>query len=276
MHIANMDDELRSEVTAALQQYCETVSEHNLLSLRTLVETMEAQPLPPHCSASVAETLHMQELRRLLQGAVPEGVRSPRDLLKDEFRAELIKRASLDGLSHFPVNNELREEYFAVIRSHVEEQNVQAAEFPPPDLQYLCMLTSGVTGPGLPHHRESQQFDFVSPIEDNQIEEMSEYVVVPLRDDEEGGYNELTDLWEDWDITVAVKIGGGPQWGGSWVLYCRNEDNDQWAWRYGVHDEDWCSELHDSMTSFLGFYAHFKEQTEDEVKRSVRDLKGLL
>lgn len=274
-----MDNERRTSIAAALSQYRETVSQQNLLSLRVIVESMEARPLPPRFTEKVAQALHKQELHRYLQGAVPESVQAPRDLLADNVRAELVALARLDGVSHDPVNLGQREDYFAAVGARIAEMSVQVAEFPPADLAYLCTLVSGVTGPGLPDHREAQQFAFVSPIEDEQLEHMLENVTIPLRDDGEGGEgNELTDVWEDWEIAVAFKIGGGPRsWGGSYALYCRDDDgNEQWKWRYGVHDGDWCSEVYDGVEEFLAFYAHFNAQTEEEVKKDITGLNGLL
>jgi len=194
----------------------------------------------------------------------------------------------LDGVTHSPINLKQREEYFAAIRTRIPE-NVELAEFPPPDLAYLCTLVSGITGPGISYHHDAQQFAFISPIEnEQQLEEMVEAVVVPIRDDGSGRppepsdfgvtYNQLTDIWTDWEIAVSFKIGGGPRWGGSYALYCRREEEDHdepLKWRYGVHDEDWQSDVYDSVEEFLGFYAHFKEQTEQEVTRDIRSLTGI-
>ncbi|KAF8866262.1 hypothetical protein BDZ45DRAFT_735544 [Acephala macrosclerotiorum] len=244
-----MDEERRTKIATALQQYRET-------------------------SASLAQTLRMQELHRQIY--VPKSVTSPQDLLQDDVLADLIRRAGLDGVFDYLVNLKLREEYFAAIWTRIPE-NVEVAEFPPADLEYLCTLVSGITGPGLPYHREMKQFDFVFPIEDNQLEDMVENVTVPIRYVEEGGSNELTFIWEDWEIAVAFKVGGGPRsWGGSYALYCRHEENEQWKWRYGVHDEDWRSDVYDSVEEFLGFYAHFEEQTEEEVRKQTKSLRAVL
>lgn len=102
------------------------------------------------------------------------------------MRVELIRRARLDGVAHRPVNLKQREEYFAGIQTRIAE-NVGVAEFPPANLEYLCTLVSGITGPGLPYHRTAQKFAFVSSIEDENMEYMLEDVTVPIRDDEGGG-----------------------------------------------------------------------------------------
>ena len=265
-----MDKERRTKIATALHQYRETVSHHSFFLLRILVECIEAQPPPPHCSASTAQRVCLQEFHQYLRGAVPESVKSPRDLLNNNVRAELTRRASLDGVSHFPVNLEQREEYFATLRTYIAEINVEAARFPPADLEYLCTLVSGISGPGLPYNRESQQIDFVSSINNHELKDMVEDVTVPVRDYEGGGYNKITYSWEDWEIAIAVKIGGGNiSNGGSYALYCRNEDNKQWMWRYGIYDEDWYSDVFDSVKEFLGFYAHFREQTEEEVRKDI-------
>jgi hypothetical protein len=188
-----MDKERRTKIATALHQYRETVSQHSFFLLHILVEDLEAQPPPPKCSASVAQRLRIQEIHQFLQGAVPESVKSPRDLLNDNVRAELIRRASLDGVCHYSVNLKQREEYFAAVQTRIAEMNVKVAEFPPANLEYLCTLVSGITGPGLPYNRESQQIAFVSPIEEYGLKEMAEAVTVPIRDDEEGGYNECID-----------------------------------------------------------------------------------
>ncbi|KAG5771237.1 hypothetical protein H9Q72_002145 [Fusarium xylarioides] len=102
-------------------------------------------------------------------------------------------------------------------------------------------------------------------------------VGVPIRNDtEEGEHNQLTWLWEDWEIAIAFKMGGGPcGWGGSFALYSRGEEKKERKWRYGVHDEEWYSDVYDNVEGFLGFYAHFNEQTEDDLKDDISSLEGL-
>jgi hypothetical protein len=285
-----MDEERRTKIASALQQYRETVSQHNIILIRAVVQAVEALPVPPKCSESQAQQLRMRECSRVIGGAIPESATSPPHLVDDDdVLAEVIQRHHLDGVAHSPVNLEQREEYFAAIRTHIPE-NVELADFPPPpDLAYLCTLVSGIIGPGISYNHDAQQFAFISPIESRQqLKEMVEAVVVPIRNDGSGKppqpsdfgvtYNQLTDIWADWEIAVAFKIGGGPRWGGSYALYCRREEDDHdepLKWRYDVHDEDWQSDVYDSVEEFLGFYAHFKEQTVQEVKRGIRSLTGM-
>ncbi|KAH8696550.1 hypothetical protein BGW36DRAFT_398071 [Talaromyces proteolyticus] len=230
-----MDEERRTKIVTALRQYRETVLQHNLFLLRIL---------------------------------------SPRGLLNDNVRTEFIRLASLDGVCNLAVNLKQREEYFTGLRNRIAEKNVEVAELPPVDLEYLCTLVSGITGPGLPLHREAQQTDFVSSIEDGGLSDMTENVTVPIRDNEVESYNDFIDLWEEWEVSIAFKIGGSLFWGGSYALYCRNQNNEQWNWRYAVHDGDWRSNLYDSVEEFLGFYAHFGEETEEDIRKEIRRLLG--
>jgi hypothetical protein len=131
-----MDEERRTKIVTALHQYRETVSQHSFFLLRILVEGMEAEPFPPGVSVSVAQTLRIEEFCQYrLSGAVPESVKSPRDLLNDDVRAKLVRRARHDGVAHCPVNLKLREEYFAFIRTRIAEKNVEVAQFTPADLE---------------------------------------------------------------------------------------------------------------------------------------------
>ncbi|OIW32847.1 hypothetical protein CONLIGDRAFT_695032 [Coniochaeta ligniaria NRRL 30616] len=228
-----MDDERRASIEAALRRYRETVTQHSVSLLHTL---------------------------------------SPRDLLDDDVRDKVIRRTGMDGLGGRPeVNLKGREEYFAAIRTRIAELNVEVAEFPPADLAYLCTLTDGITGPGLPYERVSRQIEFLSPFEEGGF---GNSVGVPVRYDEDGDeelsekYDELTWIWTDWEVAVAFQFGGAPFTGGSLALYCR-KDGKEWKWRYGIYDDDWCSDAYDSVEEFLDYYAHFREQTEEEVRKDV-------
>lgn len=77
------------------------------------------------------------------------------------------------------------------------------------------------------YYCEQQPFDFVTPVEDMSLENMNDSVVVPIRKDEDWAgedldnleeFNELTFIWEDWEIAVAFKI-GACYWGSSYVLF---------------------------------------------------------
>ena len=104
-----------------------------------------------------------------------------------------------------------------------------------------------------------------------------EAVRVPVRNDAvEGKHNQLTWLWEEQEIAIAFKIGGGPcGWGGSYALYCKN-GREQWKQRYGVHDEEWYSDVYENVEGFFGFYVHFNKQTEEELEDDITSLSALV
>lgn len=151
----------------------------------------------------------------------------PRDLLREDVRAELISSCDMDGVSHGHVTP--RAEWFAGVRIRISELNVAVSEFPPADLEYLCTLVNGIIGPGLPYRRMQRQFHFLTPYRPELLPDLLESVIIPVRnngsEDGEGDgfankkYNSLSCVWEDWDIAIAFKLGGGPHWGGSWALY---------------------------------------------------------
>ncbi|KAF4943842.1 hypothetical protein FGADI_13122 [Fusarium gaditjirri] len=270
-----MNEERREQIATALRRYRETVLQHNLFLLRTLVEKVEAEPIPPNCTEPAAQSLRMQAIQELIE--VPESIEAPREILDESVIPSLISSASLEGVDDDPVDPSLRREYFTGIKASIAERGVEVTEFPPSDLEYLCTLVSGITGPGLPFHRETSQLDFITPLRPGKMKAMIQAVGVPAGSDAEGHHNQLTGLWEDWEIAIVFKIGGGPRgWGGSYALYSRNEDNEQWKWRYGVHDEEWCSDVYDNVEEFLGFYAHFNEQTEGDLEDDITGLEGLV
>ncbi|KUJ15118.1 uncharacterized protein LY89DRAFT_685938 [Mollisia scopiformis] len=276
----NVDQERRTRIESALQQYRETVSQHNVTLIRAYVRAVAAQPVPGNWSEDTAQTMRMRECSRALRIQFPESV-SPQQLLDDDnVIAELVRTKYLEGVSSYPVNLEQREEYFAKVGTRVREI-IDVAEFPPADLAYLCTLVSGITGPGLSYHHDAQVFDFISPIKHAQmVDEMAQAVIVPIRYDYSGSADQTTDqltfVWEEWNIAVAFQIGSGPQTGGSFALYCRRvEANDEpFKWRYGIHVDHWGSEVYDSVEEFLGFYGHFKEQTEQDIVRDMRPVTG--
>ncbi|EXK46441.1 hypothetical protein FOXG_10948 [Fusarium oxysporum f. sp. lycopersici 4287] len=254
-----MNQERREQIAAALRQYREMVLQHNSFLLCTLVEKVEAQPAPPNCPESVAQELRMQAINELIE--VPESIKLLLDVLDEGVISLLISSASLEGVDDDPVDPSLRREYFAGLKAKIEERGVEVAEFPPSDLEYLCTL-----------------FDFITPLRRGKMKDMMEAVGVPVRNDAgEVEHNQLTWLWEEWEIAIAFRIGGGPRgWGGSYALYCKNKDREQWKWRYGVHDEEWYSDVHENVEGLFGFYAHFNEQTEEELEDDITSLSALV
>ncbi|KAK5111609.1 hypothetical protein LTR85_011787 [Meristemomyces frigidus] len=273
-----LDRRRKTKIANALHQFRQTVTQHNFNTIRIMVGGL------------TGKGGRIGPLSRNL-GPLPASVVLPRVILRDDIRAELIRQARLDGVCHQAVDPQARAEFLVAVRNRILEENVDRAleVFPPPDLEYLCTLVSGIIGTGLPFHQDCGQFAFVSSFRDHSLARIMN-VDVPLRNDEDhddedhddedhddeehddedpmAPGNEFDDIWEDWEIAVAFRIGVGIRgWGGSYALFCRNEGHKQWRWRYGVHDEDWYSDVYDSVEEFLEFYAHFKEEHPNQIKR---------
>ncbi|UKZ92114.1 uncharacterized protein TrAFT101_007082 [Trichoderma asperellum] len=261
-----MDEERRTKIAAALQQYRETVSQQNLAMLRVIVDGLEAPSLPPS-TLSLRSSILVDEYGTNLA----ETVKEPRDLFNDNIRPKLLKY--LDGVVDGP-NLTKREEYFARMKAIIAEENIDFGgefEFPPRDLAYLCTLVDGIIGPGLPDYIVSSQIEFISPTFDG-LDDLG--YVVPLWDDDLGHRVDMFfGLWEDWEIAVAIQTGRGPfALCGSCAIYCRNEkddDNKEWKWRYGMFDGDWHSDMYNTVEEFLAYYRHHNEQTEEMVRRNL-------
>ncbi|TPX11677.1 uncharacterized protein E0L32_007656 [Thyridium curvatum] len=257
-----MDQERRSQIEKALRQYRETVYQHNVHLLHVLVETLEALP------EQVQNQSRLHTLaREIMWEPLPESVKEPRDILNET----VLSSSWLDGVYPGPVDPR-REEYFAGLRTRIAETNIAMPELVPADLEYICTLVNAITGAGLPYYNLINGVEFISSLEDHDMEDMMDSVEVQVRDvDGTVPLEELTALtffWEDWDIAVSFKIGTGEHDSGSYVIYCKN-DEAGWKWRYGIRDCDWTSELYDTVEEFLGFYAHFNQWSEEELIEKV-------
>lgn len=263
-----MDEERRNAIKTALQQYRTTVSEHNFTILRIIIDFINQQAVPENSSQERINRIRLRELEEKHLGSIPKSITSTKELLSDEKRAEVIEHCDLDGVENGPVDIDQRSEYFTRVKANMPADNLITGigdlEFPPPDLEYLCTLVQAIPGPGLPLFRSRNQIEFISSIYEHGLENMAKCVFVPGRD------SHLTGLWEEWTIAVGVQIGAGPEdseWAGSFVIYCRHGDESKgWKWRYGMHENEWHSDLHDSVEEFLGFYARHNKQTEEEVR----------
>lgn len=197
-------------------------------------------------------------------------------LVYEELRLQLAEFAELNGVSHRPVNLQRRADYFAAIRSRIVHLQVEISVFAPAGHEYLCTLIDGVTSPRLHYSRELQQLGFVSPLGDSPLNVTA---IVPNRpDDNEGNYtegglaeaDELKFMWENWAIPFAFKLGFGPRgWGGCWALHCRLDKSEPLQWRHGLHNEEWYSDVYDSVEDFLEYHANDKEQKKADLLKAI-------
>lgn len=135
----SLDEERRTKIATALQQHRKTVFQYRFFLLRILADGAEAAPDGPRWPASLAEKRRFNMFGNRYMISSPESVKSPRGVLSDDVGADVISRNNLDGISHGPIDPELRVKYFAAIRARISK-NVVVTEFPPADLEYLCTL----------------------------------------------------------------------------------------------------------------------------------------
>lgn len=180
----------------------------------------------------------------------------------------------MDGVSHGPVDLQRRADYFAAIRTRIAHFQVGISNFPPADLEYLCTLVDGVTVPGLPLYCELHQFDFLSPLGNGTLKERVTAIVPSQPNDNDdiednGGVaegDELKYMWEEWDIAFASDVRVGPRaWGGAWALHCRLDESEPLKWRYGLHDEEWYSDVYDNVKYSLESRANNGTQKEADL-----------
>ncbi|EGP88247.1 unnamed protein product [Zymoseptoria tritici ST99CH_1A5] len=260
-----------SSIAQALDAYKVAVAAKNQAVLEVIVETLTSLPLPSNMTAEYAKAKRFDWLKHRLGTGITAFASSPEDLLSATARAELVSRLELDGVSHQLVDQEAREKWFAATKDGISKTGVEVERaFPPPEIEKLCCLVSSVHGPGLPYWRDMKGFDLLAPARRQvQMELTQQRAIVPAHDDDaDAEPTEVDYLWEEWDITVAVKIGDGCSIsnGGSFAMYCRKAEAEEWKWRYAVHDGEWSSDVYETLEEYLGFYAHFGEQSEDKAE----------
>lgn len=266
-----LDEPRRTSIAAALQTYRDAVLGRNLTTLRILVQGL-AKSYEKGFLEKDARAFRLEAFTDYyLQAALPESVTEVDDLLCDSVREEMVSTHWLDGVDHSPVNRGLRTAWFANVQARVaardDDAAVRVAPFPPPDLEYLCTIASGITGPGLFYHQLRRQITFIDAIGPGNVNVDEEAVLTKADPD-------LEWVWDEWDIAVACRLGQGPgpeHDGLSLALYCRQDDEaPEWGWRYGLCRDDWCSDIYDTVEQFLDFYAHFREQTEEQAENDVK------
>lgn len=264
---------MKNSVKLALEDFKATVKAKNLAVLEVIIHALTSRPTPPHMTPEYANAKRFDWLKKTLGSGITSFASSPEDLLSDAARAELVSRLELDGVSHEPVNQEARDRWVAAIQEGISISGLDVeVAYPPAELEELCRAVSSVYGAGLPDWREMKGFDLLAPARrQEQASKTRRRVILPSRGDDEDGDGEPTSLdllWEDWEIGVAVKIGDGCSIsnGGSYALWCRAGDADEWKWRYAVHDGEWCSNVYGSLEEYLEFFARFGEQSEEKAE----------
>lgn len=285
MSVDTMDEYRKAEIENALAKYKDTVLDLNLKALRFVIDGVEEEPPPEDYPDDEIRDLKLQLLRDeygIYLESEEQPVPSLHDLLSEDNREGLVASCSLDGVTHGDTDAAGREAWFSDLWDSIS--NMDSAEnWPtalPEDLKYLSTLTPGICGPGLPAYRDISQFSLLTDM--SAMDEYEDHRVdVPLGQQrmDNNEFNALSPAFEGWDISVGARIGDGPRaWGGGFVVFCRlpESDRDTWKWRYGMRDDTYSSELFDTVEEFLGFYAHFNAQTEEDDNIEIVPLEQIL
>lgn len=267
-----MEKSRADRIVNALQSYRTRVLQHNILTLRIIIEELEARPAPPGVSKELAQTLRMRALADdYLRGDILDLSSTPAGLLREEIRETLVERFTLDGVVATDADPQILEQYFADLQRAITDESSCTASIPP-DLISLCSQAREVLGSGLPNTRSTQQIDILSNI----LQHPPKSRILLPETDEEG----IDGVWDDWEVSVAVKIGDAPvSWGGSFVVFCRNTNEGReapWSWRYGLHNEDSDSDLFVDLAEFMDWHVRSEEVKEEELRRTILSLSAWL
>ncbi|OQO00897.1 hypothetical protein B0A48_13584 [Cryoendolithus antarcticus] len=212
-----LNEARRQSIKAALGSYRNTVLDHNLSNLRAIVNSIESQPCGWRASMS-----HLRE--QVMRHEITNIATSPRSLLDPAVRLKLIETCDLDGIYHLPDDFPLdRGAWYARVRALIES------------------LVDGIGGSGLPRYQFIHQCSMLDLAERSS----------PYRDDTVTvGEDELPGQWDiELDIALCIKIGRNEEhsWGGSYVLWCRKAPDEQYAWKYAAHADEWASDVYDTL-----------------------------
>lgn len=270
---------LSPNLQIALDAFRERVLNDNVATLSHLLsrlenqaseEASEANRSDIETQAAILRTLTMTYLPGQLPPSV--NISRARDLLEvDNNRSLLAEHFHLDSVLTGDIDAEKIQHWFASVQndlaSLLEDSNyrsdLEGHNWPtalPSELQNLMTNVRGIIRPGLPYFDHFGTDFFVSGF-DNQS---SEKVFSP------SGHDELTLVWPGWDVAAAVRLAKADMNPSTTlVLFCRdgNEDSSKWAWRYGICDEEWCSELFNDIGTFLNWYATYGVPTEEDIAR---------
>ncbi|PTB75612.1 hypothetical protein M440DRAFT_1457782, partial [Trichoderma longibrachiatum ATCC 18648] len=236
--VTSMDEERRSKIAAALQQYRQTVSQHNLAMLRIL------RP------QDIFNDDVRAKLIRQLDGVCNRSVHLTR---REEYFASLgakIAEKNIDVVEFPPADLE----YLCTLVDGIDG----------PGLPYYTVSSQiEFITPAGASELDGLKDSIIVPAWDDAGDRVDVLWVV-------------WKAWEIAVAFVTGK--GPFALCGSCAIYCSHKEDDankEWKWRYGIFDGEWCSDLYNSVEEFLGFYAHHNEQTEEMVRRDVWDVSLL-
>lgn len=273
---------LPPNLRTAIDAYRELVLDQNVAIISTVVSKLENQASlqnsrlnPPRPNTEVQEAV-LQTLTKLLGTDLPSSssISRARDLLEADNRALLANHFELDGVSRGNIDLEKRQNWLATVGTELgrlrEESDRSEGQWPealPSELQSLITNIHGIMRPGLPNDREYFGTDFFDwHIDLERDEAIRKHAFLPSPSDV---YPMPMDMvWPGWDVAAAVQLHKAEMRPTTAIaLFCIDEQEpSEWAWRFGICDEAWGSELFDNVEQFLTWFATYGVPTEEDIQ----------
>jgi hypothetical protein len=269
----------RDEITTALDAYCSYISAQNRQALEFYVPLIiNTRPPEDDIDEDEIPQMRLNSLSTLLSASnhviqrVRDGepglISAPEEVLTRYD--ELVPWLGLDGVFRFqesgPAFHDRREvcraEYFDSIERALKEkclEEVRGTIAIPEELRILAeMGVDGLYGPGLGSYKTKHQAIFwVGP------GEKPEYYIARVQT--------AAKLASDTGLeTSGWVIGGGWKTGEGegavcYALYCRRDDEEEFAWRYIVSLEG-DQPMFETLPELLGWYKGFREQKIEDIR----------
>lgn len=293
---STLSEPRRASIRLALEDFRKTILKQNFKTLRILVQAAEKQVEEAsesgHSAEEIDEVCNDRFNWYLIRWNDAKAL-----LSSDTSQVELdgiISRISLDGIDHSPVDFRGRDQWWSSIWTAIIKHRHDIPQFPsglPEDVRYLSTLANAVLGAGLPYWREMKCRDFLAKLSgyDNGVEGK---ICIPFlgnwqdetrsyRPEDTRNYHNAIVNWcmEGWEVSVAVNVTAWPigYLYGTFVVYCCRRSGEggsgsgggNWQWRLGYQRDSFWSQLYDTVEEYLAWYAHYKEQTADNIEPEI-------
>lgn len=262
----------RAEVLAALDMYRSHIKSQNRRNVELYVSYVEAcSPDPDFGTEEEIQESRMEflEERVGISGLAEMGITSPAEVLAQWDTVAHL--ASLDGTHG---RNEASpghlDAYVSAIEKGLREksrEDVRETITFPDELRIVAEEVDGLSGPGFPMFMQ-HQLTFWSLGEPLRPDDLAVRVKTPEELEGETGLNHWTP--QGWTLAGGWNSGDG-QDASCCVVYCRRPGEDVWKWRYVVNRWEMGMEVFDSMSEFLAWYAHFREESLERLAADDRE-----
>lgn len=267
-----------------MDAYRELVLDQNVAIISTVISELENRASlqniqfdSPQPDTEVQEAVLRTLTKGLLGTDLPlsSSISRARDLLEADNRALLADHFELDGVSRGNIDFEQRQNWLTAVGTELarlrQESDRGEGQWPealPSELQSLITNVHGIMRPGLPNDRDyfgTDFFDWHIDLESD-AGAIRKKAFIPSSLD---GFP-LDIVWPGWDVAATVQLHKAEMRPATTLaLFCidKQEPTSEWAWRFGICDEQWGSELFDNVTKFLNWFATYGVPTEEDIQR---------